>query len=65
MYWLLKLFIYLDSICLADCSVGMMQCPESNVCVNNTVICDGNMDCPYGRDETVEVCGKYIAQSHV
>ena len=41
-----------------ECDVGMIQCPNTTVCMNSTLACDGNIDCPDGIDESVNACGK-------
>lgn len=40
------------------CSADAFQCPDSNKCVPQHWVCDGDKDCPDGADESVKAgCG--------
>ena len=44
------------------CETGTVLCSldPSNICVNNTAMCDGAVDCPNGIDESNFFCSKFI-----
>lgn len=39
------------------CSPMQYKCKTTEMCINNTSICDITKDCPYGDDETLN-CGE-------
>ena len=38
------------------CSANAFRCGETNVCIEQSLVCDGKMDCPNNQDEPDE-CG--------
>lgn len=45
------------------CTPFQYRCSQTNVCINNTRICDITKDCKYGDDET-QNCGRYLSRCY-
>lgn len=55
----------LSNFHISDCLVNQVQCPGTDMCIQNTKICDGVSDCPNGMDEDLSVCsGKSSSLRH-
>lgn len=48
---------YLSTPALEECQY---QCPELNACVNSSIMCDGEIHCPSGADESFTHCSALL-----
>ncbi len=49
---------------VVPCSGGELRCPNG-VCLNKTRVCDGQIDCSDGSDESPEVCRKSYQELYI
>jgi len=49
--------IYIVLVFVPVCPEGYIQCPGDVTCINSTLFCDGNYDCPNYADESETICG--------